>query len=79
MTPTLPQQKCDSHRASPICEKRFLCQIRWRYAHSGSGESISQYASFEFEALGAKLSFEMHKLTGSSGETQVVLRKIKDL
>jgi hypothetical protein len=49
------------------------------YAHSASGESISQSASFEFEALNAKLSFEMHKLTGSSGETQILLRKIKDL
>jgi Restriction endonuclease len=48
------------------------------YAHSGSGEPISQSASFEFEALGAKLSFEMHKLTGSSGETHIVLRKIED-
>ena len=46
------------------------------YAHSGSGESISQSASFEFEALGAKLSFELHKLTGSSGATHLVLRKI---
>jgi hypothetical protein len=46
------------------------------YTHSGSGESISQSASFEFDALGAKLSFELHKLTGSSGATHVVLRRI---
>lgn len=49
------------------------------YTRSVSGESISQSASFEFEALNAKLAFEMHKLTGSSGETHVVLRKIKNL
>ncbi len=46
------------------------------YVHAGTHTPISQSATFEFDALNAKLSFEMHKLTGSSGETHVVLRMI---
>jgi Restriction endonuclease len=65
--------------ALTITRKEIPLSVTVEYAHAGSGESISQSASFEFEALNAKLSFEMHKLTGSSGETQIVLRKIKDL
>jgi len=65
--------------ALTITRKEIPLSGTVEYAHAASGESISQSASFEFEALNAKLSFEMHKLTGSSGETQIVLRKIKDL
>ncbi len=65
--------------ALTITRKEIPLSGTVEYAHSASGESISQSASFEFEALNAKLSFEMHKLTGSSGETQILLRKIKDL
>ena len=45
------------------------------YVRSCSGESIAQSAAFEFTALGAQLSLEMHKL-GDSGETHIVLRKL---
>ncbi len=65
--------------ALTITRKEIPLSGTMEYAHTGSGESISQSASFEFEALNAKLSFEMHRLTGSSGETQIVLRKIKNL
>jgi hypothetical protein len=65
--------------ALTIIRKEIPLSGTVEYAHAASGESISQSASFEFEALNAQLSFEMHKLTGSSGETQIVLRKIKDL
>jgi hypothetical protein len=64
--------------ALTITRKEIPLSGTIEYAHSGSGESISQSASFEFEALGAKLSFELHKLTGSSGQTQIVLRKLKE-
>jgi hypothetical protein len=37
---------------------------------------ISQSAAFVFECLNTRLSLEMHKLTGSSGETTVVLRNL---
>jgi len=46
------------------------------YSHAVSGESISQSGAFVFEALNTKLSLEMHKLTGSTGETQIVLRNL---
>ena len=52
-----------------------LVNVR-EYTHAESGESISQSAAFVFEALNTKLSLEMHKLTGSSGETKVVLRNL---
>ncbi len=65
--------------ALTITRKEIPLSGTVEYAHSASGESISQSASFEFEVLNAKLSFEMHKLTGLSGETQILLRKIKDL
>lgn len=45
------------------------------YVRSDSEASISQSAAFEFSALGAQLSLEMHKL-GESGETHLVLRKL---
>ena len=65
--------------ALTITRKEIPLSGAMEYVHSGSGESISQSASFEFEALGAKLSFETHKLTGSSREMHIVLRKINDL
>ena len=44
------------------------------YVRSDSGTAISQSAAFEFSALGAELSLEMHKL--ESGETNIVLRTL---
>jgi hypothetical protein len=45
------------------------------YFRADSGKSISQSAAFVFDALGATLSLEMHKLA-ETGETHIVLRKL---